>query len=159
MLACFACFLLWPVCDFEGRISEQFSWSRYQIIEPAELEQCNQTAATLLGSVKKQLGLLFAPRLPWSGRSLSVWSGQPELGCGAAARMVHHPAKRRCRVHRPATCWPSKTVLGASRCAPRQRRLLLWCLPVFVLRCTCSRLSKRLRTPALSTFSTGTGQR
>ena len=39
--------------DFgEGRISPEFSCGRYQIIEPAGLEQCNQMAANLVGSVK-----------------------------------------------------------------------------------------------------------
>ena len=39
--------------DIGGGISEKFSCSSYQRIEPAELEQCNQTAANLVGSVKK----------------------------------------------------------------------------------------------------------
>ena len=38
--------------DIGGGISDEFSCSRYQLIEPAELEQCNQTAANLVGSVK-----------------------------------------------------------------------------------------------------------
>ena len=35
-----------------GSISEEFSCSRYQIIEPAGVEQCKQMAANLTGSVK-----------------------------------------------------------------------------------------------------------
>ena len=35
-----------------GSISERFSCSRYQIIEPAGVEQCKQMAANLTGSVK-----------------------------------------------------------------------------------------------------------
>ena len=35
--------------DIGGGISEKFSCSSYQRIEPAELEQCNQTAANLVG--------------------------------------------------------------------------------------------------------------
>ena len=35
-----------------GNISEEFSCSRYQIIEPAGVEQCKQMAANLTGSVK-----------------------------------------------------------------------------------------------------------
>ena len=35
--------------DIGGGISDKFSCSRYQRIEPAELEQCNQTAANLVG--------------------------------------------------------------------------------------------------------------
>ena len=38
--------------DIGGGISDEFSCSRYQLIEPAELEQCNETAANLVGSVK-----------------------------------------------------------------------------------------------------------
>jgi len=38
--------------DIGGGISDEFSCSKYQLIEPAELEQCNQTAANLVGSVK-----------------------------------------------------------------------------------------------------------
>ena len=35
-----------------GNISEQFSCSRYKIIEPAGIKQCKQMAANLTGSVK-----------------------------------------------------------------------------------------------------------
>ena len=35
--------------DIGGGISDEFSCSKYQLIEPAELEQCNQTAANLVG--------------------------------------------------------------------------------------------------------------
>ena len=35
-----------------GNISEEFSCSRYQIIDPAGMEQCKQMAANLVGSVK-----------------------------------------------------------------------------------------------------------
>ena len=35
-----------------GSISERFSCSRYQIIEPAGMEQCKQMAANLTGSLK-----------------------------------------------------------------------------------------------------------
>ena len=35
-----------------GSVSEEFSCSRYQIIEPAGVEQCKQMAANLTGSVK-----------------------------------------------------------------------------------------------------------
>ena len=35
-----------------GNISEEFSCSRYQIIEPAGIKQCKQMAANLTGSVK-----------------------------------------------------------------------------------------------------------
>ena len=35
--------------DIGGGISDEFSCSRYQLIEPAELEQCNETAANLVG--------------------------------------------------------------------------------------------------------------
>ena len=38
--------------DIGGGISDEFSCSRYQLIEPAELEQCNETAANLVGSVE-----------------------------------------------------------------------------------------------------------
>ena len=34
-----------------GHTSHEFSCSRYQIIEPAEVEQCKQMAAILVGSV------------------------------------------------------------------------------------------------------------
>ena len=35
-----------------GSVSEEFSCSRYEIIEPAGVEQCKQMAANLTGSVK-----------------------------------------------------------------------------------------------------------
>ena len=55
--------------DIGGGISDEFSCSRYQLIEPAELEQCNETAANLVGSVK---ACHFDEA---SDTCLSVWPG------------------------------------------------------------------------------------